>query len=311
MAADLRVVIPTAGRPDLLGRTLTSLAECQQPDIYRETIVVENGPALGAKEVVAASDSNLNVRYIHVERANKSHALNRALEDLSDDCLIVFADDDVRFSKNVLTEYGKAARQVGDRQFYGGSTDIDYDESPRSWLVRWLPVDSRPFGLEEYENGSRYLVFLGFNWAAFAGDIRKAGGFDIRFGPGGTSGAMGQESDMQQRLLGIGAEPRFLPDATVWHYVPRQRCTPSYVAHRHYRIGILDAVRGQNRPTNRWGIPFWHWRRVASAGWRYVASRLHPDVATRFDAKRALYYELGQARGAWDLAHNPRAETSN
>lgn len=47
MASSLIVVIPTAGRPDLLRRTLDSLFRCRKPSIYRKTIVIEDVEKMG------------------------------------------------------------------------------------------------------------------------------------------------------------------------------------------------------------------------------------------------------------------------
>ena len=109
MARELRVLIPTAGRPRLIQRTLESLAACQTPAIYRETIVVENGPRCGAEDIVEKSRDRLNARYMHVERANKSNALNVVLAKLPEDCLVYFVDDDIRFGSQTLMEYARVS----------------------------------------------------------------------------------------------------------------------------------------------------------------------------------------------------------
>ena len=85
----IRVLIPTHGRATLLGRTLASLAECIIPEGYVETVVIENGGKSGAEDTVAAASSqwpHLNLRYLHVSRANKSHALNVALSGMGGAC---------------------------------------------------------------------------------------------------------------------------------------------------------------------------------------------------------------------------------
>ena len=44
MAQSMWVLIAAAGKPELLGRTLRSLAACHKPATYRGTVIVENGP---------------------------------------------------------------------------------------------------------------------------------------------------------------------------------------------------------------------------------------------------------------------------
>jgi len=301
MVKSFRIIVPTARRPHLLQRTLVSLAGCRWPNCDAATIVVENGTRDSADEIVASCADKLHARYMFVERPNKSHALNVAIEDLPDECLVYFIDDDVRLSENVLMQYTAAAAGISDGAFWGGSTAPDFETEPESWLKPLLPADARTFDEQEYQRGSQYMVFLGFNWAAFAGDIRRAGGFDTRFGPGGSSGSVGQESDMQQRLLDLGVRPVFLPEARVWHYVPPERCSPEWVVGRDYRYGILDAIKSHPRPTNSWGIPWWYLRRLGRTWIRYQAARLGGDRMNTFLAKRDFYYQKGLVKGLLSL----------
>ena len=75
--APLRVLIPTHGRPDLLIRTLASLAGCELPANYGETVVAENGSDAGARDACAEADPRLNVRYVQFAEGNKSGRVER------------------------------------------------------------------------------------------------------------------------------------------------------------------------------------------------------------------------------------------
>ena len=294
----LVVVIPTAGRAKLLSRTLDSLAKVRKPSCYVETIVVENGPQGDAEEITSVHRDSLNSRYLHVSERGKSNALNEAFKQLDDECLAYLTDDDVRFSPNVLDAFVDAAKDKGLGWFFGGTADVDYETLPPEWLVQYLPADAREFTERDFANGSRYMVFLGYNWAAYAGDIRRAGGFDSRFGPGGSSGAIGQESEMQQRLLQHSIKPCFVPDSTVWHYVPIDHSSKEWFVYRHYRYGILDAMHS-GLPKNRLGLPWWHTRKFGKSAIAYLKSCFDRDEERRFLAKRDLYFRWGQLTGAW------------
>ena len=232
----LTVLIPTHGRSELLARTLATLGACRLPPTYRETVVIENGPAAGAEGVVASASAvhpALRLRYLHVERANKSHALNEALETVGDG-LVVFFDDDVRLDPGVLEAYAAAAG-VERNAFFGGSVRIDYEEEPPHWLVPYMPYSARGFELDSTDRPGEYL---GFNWAAFSGDICAAGGFDPAYGPGSPTGATGQETRMQYQLSKRGVKPVDVPGAVVWHYVPRERCSEEWLVRRRFRSGM-------------------------------------------------------------------------
>ena len=163
------VLIPTHGRAPLLERTLASLAECALPEGYVETVVVENGSKEGAEAICQQADARLKVRYLHVEKANKSHALNEALKLLPAEALVVYLDDDVRLEPGVLTAYARAAEGRTGGQFYGGPTAVDYEADLRTGSVSYLPPSRSGWTLER----GREPDFLGFNWAAFVGDVRE------------------------------------------------------------------------------------------------------------------------------------------
>lgn len=233
------VAIPTDGtRPDLLRRTLDSLGRCSRPPAHRATIVVENGARRGVEEMLASCPPELRLRYRFSPPANKSAALNLVLEEVGDELVVMF-DDDVRLDEGILDCYAAAAT-AGAGTFFGGPLGVDYEEPPAPEVRPYLPPSARGWSGEPL----KYATFLGPNWAAFAADLRAAGGFDVRYGPGAPMG--GQESEMQQRLVRSGCRAVYLPGARAWHYVPRARCSPQWALERNYRSFVMHGF-GQPR----------------------------------------------------------------
>lgn len=297
MASNLVVVIATAGRAELLRRTLDSLLECRKPDNYRETIVVENGPRLGAEEVVRSFRSNLNTRYVYVSRANKSHALNKALETIGES-LIFFTDDDVRFHHDTLCAYAEAAAGVQGGQFYGGPVGVDHEQEPARWLLNYLGSSGRSWRLDKGVEVIEKPVFLGCNWAAFAGDLRNTEGFDTTRGPGAATGAIGQEHNMQRQLLENGVQGRYIPEAMVWHYVPVERCSPRWALKRAYRYGVgLGLDSNPQAPLLahlRWAIG-----PLRKLEFRTLVKSVRGAPWARFRVGYLLCISWGQFRGGW------------
>jgi GT2 family glycosyltransferase len=291
---DLVVNIATSGRPDLLRRTLQSLSECKLPAGYRETVVVENGPRAGAEEVVRSARPALKLRYMHTPRSNKSAALNAALRTVGN-CLVFFTDDDVRLDPWTLCEYSDTARRRGAGCFYGGPMNVDYDAPPPAWLRQYLPYSAKGWEL----SGARDCIeksirFLGCNWAAFAEDLRAAGGFNVDRGPGSPSGCTGDETDMQDRLLAMGLGGVYVPTACVRHYVPENRCSPDWVIERSYRHGIENGARtvgGNSKPRGvpPWWISYRYLKGILRAGIWSLSGR--PEL--RFKAKNRRSYDRG------------------
>src|SRR3954447_25112116 len=102
MKNSLWVMLAAAGRPQLLRRTLESIAECNKPANYAGTIVIENGRKCGIEPIVRSFGRQQAFTYLYSEEPNKSIALNLGLAH-TDGGFIVFTDDDVRFSRDWLT----------------------------------------------------------------------------------------------------------------------------------------------------------------------------------------------------------------
>ena len=237
----ITVLIPTTGRSELLSRTLDSLRAVDKPESYCQTLVIENGDACGAKEVVAKYRDE-EVSYIHVARANKSYALNVALEQIDDSHVIVFFDDDVRLHPKVLEAYAAAFASTETSSFWGGPMGVDYETEPPEWLKAYLPGSA--VGWSGSTNSDR---FLGCNWAARVADLRAIGGFNPDFGPGVTR-ATGQECEAQSRLQQHGVRASYVPDAMVWHYVPRERCSTEWAIQRASKNGFANGVTLKTTP---------------------------------------------------------------
>ena len=108
---DIINVIATSGRPELLLRALLSIQSCRKPAGYKGVIVIENGPEKKVEKMVCEFKSNFPLRYIHIDQANKSLALNRALSEIKDG-LVHFIDDDVRLEENTLIAFSEAASSL-------------------------------------------------------------------------------------------------------------------------------------------------------------------------------------------------------
>ena len=240
------VVIATREREALLARTLACLAECRRPEGFAGTLVVENGRRAGAERVVRNAPAGLDVRYLFEPAGNKSKALNAALAQV-DDGLVVFLDDDIRVGPDLLEVYAQAARRVGAGQFFGGPVEPEYEEAPPGWMLEFLPKSARGWRPRDPAQLKLHPLFLGFNWAAFATDLRGLGGFSEHLGPGSDAG-MGDERDLQIRMVAAGVEAQYVPHALVHHWVPRDRCSPQWALERAYRHGVW---RGLLTPEDR------------------------------------------------------------
>ena len=302
----LTILIPTHGRPTLLKRTLDSLAQCVLTESYEELVVIENGSRVGAKKVVASLPPRLNARYMNREQGNKSFALNEALNTIRGG-LVVFFDDDVRVHPDVLVRYAEVARGVEKGVFFGGPTDVDYEQPPPAWLLEYLPPSAKGWATDgEWENED-FNFFLGFNWAAFAADLEMLGGFDNDVGPGTSS--TGQETDMQKRLLSGNVKQQFVPGAKVWHYVPKERCSPAWALKRQYRNAVTDGFQEVHDDVSLFGIPCWTFKETARSLYMAVRDTVKRRHVDAFASWANVYRYIGIMRGAFAHAKQSRVRS--
>jgi len=249
MNHSLHIVIATHGRPDLLKRTLDSLAQCRIPECLAKTIIIENGGTPNAELIVNRASAKLKATYQFTARGNKSWALNLALQGI-DDGLVVFFDDDVRLAPHALEAYVAAANRYGEGHFFGGPFGVDYEQEPPQWLKQYLTPCA--LGWEPTpDNWARKGTtdFFGCNWAVFAEDVKELGGFDPDLGP--SCVATGEESDLQIRLRAKGVKPQYIELAKVWHYVPSSRCSAEWLLDRAARVERGKAAVAKARRWSR------------------------------------------------------------
>ena len=245
--------------------------------------------------MVANLPKRLNARYVYRERANKSHALNEALETVEDG-LVVFFDDDIRIHPETLVAYAEMGGKYGPGHFFGGPVSIDFEKRPSGGLMKYLPYSAKGYDLKESRMGDEYL---GLNWAAFASDLKRVGRFDPHFGPGSATGATGQESDMQQRMLDAGLRGIDVHQALVWHYVPEQRATKEWLMQRYFKAGVYGGLRRDSVVESLYSTLM-----IPKYAARLFVYKLMNDEAEELTSRLALRAHLGSLKGAMTLHFN-------
>ena len=258
---------------------------------------MENGARGGTEDVVRRAAPHLKAEYLFAPVGNKSAALNAALGEVGD-ALVVFLDDDVRVPRDLLILYEQAAKAIGEGAFFGGPVAPDYEAPPLPWVVDLLPPSAKGWKLDDATQPVRKPLFLGFNWAAYARDIRALGGFSEHFGPGAATGSIGQESQMQRRLIAAGVLGRYVPNALVYHWVPRERCSPEFALERTYRNGIRSGLlREDDHGLAISGYPLSLVRRAIESWCNRWLQRVRGNRERAFLADVAYHHRSGVLRG--------------
>ena len=180
--------------------------------------------------------------------------------------------------------------------------EIDYEAEPPQWLKAYLPGSACGWSYAPEDCNGEPPLFLGANWAAFKTDLEVVGFFDESVGPGATSKAVGQETEMQIKLREAGVRPVYVPDAKVWHYVPAERCSPEWTLKRAYRNSVSFGMFHKEYRPSVAGIPLGELRNLVLNGLRMLPAQCLRSQESRFAAKHRLLATVGYLRGcriAW------------
>jgi glycosyltransferase involved in cell wall biosynthesis len=301
------IVIPTYKRPAFLERVLLSLSKCVfPPDV--EIHVVENGPRSGAEDICRTHSIEGRVLYLYSPIAGRSKAINHAIRSSSADFFIFF-DDDIQVPEDMVTIYVSAAQRYGKGHFFGGPLVPDAETKCPAHLVPHLPRSAIGWshGKCEVEIAAPdFEFFFGANWAVFKADLERAGLFSEELGvTSDKASPVGEEGELQQRLVAGGAKAVYLPGAVIHHFVPRECYTAQWVWHRNFRLGVTDWIMTYSSLKPRreiFGVPGWILKSAAKQKAKVLASRLFG-----FPAMRKAEIQMRDAYLS-GLVHGARAE---
>lgn len=272
------VVVPTIGRPELLEACLASLAACEPR--ADEVLVVDQSGGDAVRSVVETYAS-AGARVLTLDVANKSLAVNLALEQARHDAVLMTDDDCTVAPSWVGVAWSQLERDpeamVTGRVLAAGDElavpSTIHDETPR-----------------EYTGEIHYGALYGGNMACRASLVLAEGGFDERL-------TVAEDNDLCYRWLVDGRPFRYEPELVVWHHDWR---TPELLVRTHVayargqgafyakhlqagdrrvlpmlrwdlRHGLRSIVLGVARRTPRWQDPYremvWSLLRGLAAGW--------------------------------------------
>jgi glycosyltransferase involved in cell wall biosynthesis len=197
------VVVPTCGRPDLLDRCLSSLAQQQCDRSGFEIIVVDDAPAPATRAVVekwagqAASD-RLSISYLASTGPHGPAAARNVGWKAARSGIVAFTDDDTIAAPDWLSN---------------GLRAFDHDVQA-VWGRIEMPVPAIPTDYERDAKNLENAEFVTANCFCRKQVLMELGGFDERF-----QFAWREDSDFYFRLLGRPGRIMHAPSAKITHPV--------------------------------------------------------------------------------------------
>lgn len=298
----LDVIVPTYNRQELLVRTLDSLLMADIPNgLAVQVTVVDNNSTDNTRQVVESRMQHFKGRlsYIFEGRPGKSFALNTGISSVQGD-LVGMIDDDEEIAPTWYTQVHSAFSE-DNVDFIGGPYVPRWGAERPEWLplnyrgaIGW--VDS---GNERLPYGEDFPgILMGGNAVVKREVLTKAGPYCTSVGPKGRVLLRGEDDDMYNRLLKLGARGFYLPNLIIYHYVDPERLTKKYFRRwsfwRGMGMGILD--KDHRQPvTYLAGVPRWLFGKAARGllGKAKSIVRTSGDPAKDFENELAVLDLLG------------------
>jgi len=272
LSTGISVIIPTYGRPHLIGCCLDALDRQSVPPL--EVIVVDQSPDTRTREIVEGRPAGpAPVRYLHNDRAGVSLARNIGIRE-SHGSFLAFTDDDAvpdpRWLEGFVAAFANTTPCVG---LVGGRI-LPLWERPRPpWYPSsheyFLPVFDPGGALAPFPQGSLPMTV---NLAVNREVIDRIGGFHEEVGPRSGWRISGEDSHFAWKAIEAGIPVYYQPEAIVLHRVPASRISRRFLLGRCWLEGIslldIEEKRGMLSEERLRSHTRWHRRhfvrRVAS-----------------------------------------------
>lgn len=241
---EISVVLPTYNRVERLKQVLRGLELQSCPLEAFEVIVVSDGSTDDTRDYLNKLNSPLNVRTIFQANQGPAAARNTGIQHAAGR-ILVFIDDDVVPSPNLLAEHLKTHAAAGDHVAVLGPMLTPPDFQLASW-VKWEQVM-----LEKYyramQNGDwepTARQFYTGNASLARQHLLLHGGFDTLF-------TRAEDVELGYRLAAAGMRFVFNPQAIGYHYAERSFAAWRTIA---FAYGVNDVIFATQRGQG-WLLP--------------------------------------------------------
>ena len=236
----ISVLFATYNRDDILKISLAAYNKLNLDGIELEIVIVDNAVVESTRHMV--EQVNLPVTYIECQKPGKNSALNKGLEFVTGD-YVILTDDDVVPDINWISNYKKGFERYPDIEIFGGTIIPHVPEWPTwvdlsdinlkaAYVIRTLSTkdcDISPAAI--------WGPNMAIKKSIFSSGIR----FNEKVGPNGNDYIMGSETEFLTRLEILNYHAKYLADVIVGHQIRDEQLTLHWLKKRAFRHGKGDA----------------------------------------------------------------------
>lgn len=242
----ISVAICTYNREKYLPQLFESIEKQSLGDEFYEIVLVDNNSPGNTKELFndfQKRNPDKICKYVLETNQGLSHARNRAILE-STTPLITFLDDDAFIDPRYLEVLIDGFEKHPEIGAIGGPISLHYEGTIPNWENKYLN------SLLGYFNRGETIHFFksndyprGSNMAFRTLIFEKTGNFNVKLGRIGTQMLGGEEKDLFNRIYNENIPVLYLPDALVFHSVPEERTTRSFIKTQALGTGISEKNR--------------------------------------------------------------------
>ena len=290
----------------MLRETLKSWLSVQNTGSNVELIIVDNNSTDHTPQVVESFRSACpsQLRYVCETNVGLSYARNRGIKEASGN-IVAFVDDDVFFDEAWLNELQKAFNDNHEISCAGGNSIPKFDADQPSWITENV---LRLYGSTGSGDHDKFMIFpeypAGLNMAFRKDVFAQVGDFNTRLGRIKNSLLSNEEREIFYRISEADLKVFYASQAVLYHRIPRDRMSKSWVVKRFYWQGISDVVFWQIiKPNSKFMLSM----KTIKTIWILIkkiipSARLTPKniylyyKSFSFKDKLAIYHLLGTAK---------------
>ena len=267
------VVICTHNRVNLLMRTIRFLNIAKRPERAAiKILVVANActddTTIALKNYIIRQVDNSEKLALDFEEEpipGKSHALNRAINLVSEGFL-VFVDDDHRVDSHFFGAIKSAINQYSSTGIFCGKIIPDWTGAEPSWIhekgkykIYPLPIPQYDLGNQQIQLGLGKKLPGGGNLIVRRNIFDKVGNFSVSLGPKGHNLSGSEDSDFILRAIKEVKNIQYIPSIIQYHFVDVDRLKLFYLIKKSFqRTRTLARIKDSGQKT----VPHYLWRKL-------------------------------------------------
>jgi glucosyl-dolichyl phosphate glucuronosyltransferase len=260
----LSVVICTYNRSDRLVLALEALTRQTLPQQSFEVLVVDNHSTDNTAAICQQfQDKFSNFHYLFEPVQGLSKARNTGWKE-TQGLYVAYLDDDAipceLWAESIISTFEKVHPQP---VCVGGPIYPLWEIPKPDWVT---PIMETLFTILDGGNTPRWFQENEYPWGAnvvYRRDaLEKAGGFSEQLGRKGQNLLSGEEWLLNTALTAKGEKFYYNPQASVQHWVPKERINPEWLVQRSYwqgfSVALLDNIAGKSsyyqRLSSAWNL---------------------------------------------------------